>query len=54
MANYEIRDLNWPSDKQRKRTLIVGTPKEIPVDAANIVKEISFPNGEVAFRIVKQ
>ncbi len=54
LANYEIRDLNWPSDKQRKRTLIVGTPKEIPADASNIVHEILFPNGETAFRIVKQ
>lgn len=54
LANYEIRDLNWPADRLRKRLLIVGTPKEIPVDAPNIVHEITFPNGEVAFRIVKQ
>lgn len=54
LANYEIRDLNWPADRLRKRVLIVGTPKEIPADAPNIVHEILFPNGGVAFRIVKQ
>lgn len=54
LANYEIRDLNWPVDRLRKHVLIVGTPKEIPGDAPNVVDEILFPNGEVAFRIVKQ
>lgn len=54
LANYEIRDLHWDSDKDRVRTLIVGTPDEIPADAPHIVKEIAFPDGKVAFRIVEQ
>lgn len=54
LANYEIRDLNWSSDKNRKNILIVGTPKEIPADAPNIVKQIAFPDGSIAFRIIKQ
>jgi len=32
-------------------TLIAGTDKEIP-DAANIVKTIYFPNGDIAFQVV--
>lgn len=54
LANYEIRDLNWQNDRNRTNILIVGTPKEIPADAPNIVKEIRYPGGEVAFRIVEQ
>ncbi len=54
LANYEIRDLNWSSDKNKKNILIVGTPKEIPADAPNIVKQIAFPDGSIAFRIIKQ
>jgi hypothetical protein len=54
LANYEIRDLNWQQDSQRTNILIVGTPKEIPATALNIVKEISYPGGGVAFRIVQQ
>ena len=54
LANYEIRDLNWQNDRTRTNILIVGTPKEIPADAPNIVKEIRYPGGEVAFRIVEQ
>ena len=54
LANYEIRDLNWQNDRNRTNVLIVGTPKEIPADAQHIVKEIRYPGGEVAFRIVEQ
>ncbi len=54
LANYEIRDLHWDSDKNRTRVLIVGTPEEIPTDAPHIVKEIAYPDGEIAFRIVEQ
>ena len=54
LANYEIRDLNWQNDRTRTNILIVGTPKEIPEDAQHIVKEIRYPGGEVAFRIVEQ
>ncbi|KKT97631.1 MAG: hypothetical protein UX35_C0012G0021 [Microgenomates group bacterium GW2011_GWA1_46_15] len=54
LANYEIRDLKWDQDKNRKNALIIGTPWEIPANADHIVKEIHYPDGEVAFRIVKQ
>jgi 4-amino-4-deoxy-L-arabinose transferase-like glycosyltransferase len=36
---------------QNTNALIAGTDEEIP-DAANIVKTIYFPNGEIAFKIV--
>jgi 4-amino-4-deoxy-L-arabinose transferase-like glycosyltransferase len=54
LANYEIRDLNWNNDKNRKDVLIVGTPQEIPDGVSGIVKQIDFPDGTVAFRIVEQ
>lgn len=54
LANYELRDFTWDEVKERKDILIIGSPQEIPQDAQNIVKEIRFPDGEIAFRIVKQ
>lgn len=53
LANYEIRDFTWDDVKERNSTLVVGTPEEIPADAPGIEKEILFPDGSVAFRIVR-
>lgn len=54
LANYEIRDINWSGDQDKKNILIVGTPMEIPDNAEGIVKEITFPDGNVAFRILQR
>ena len=53
LANYEIREIQWESDRQKKSSLLIGTGKEIPKDAPGVIKEILFPDGEVAFRIVR-
>jgi len=53
MIKYLYRDLNWDEDQNLKNVLLVGSPKEIPTEAKGLVKEIKFPNGEVAFRIIK-
>lgn len=50
--NYHFGSIDY--DKIRPNnpdSLIVGTDEEIP-DEANIIEEIYFPNGEVAFEIV--
>ncbi len=51
-GKYEFRNIDWSEDSQLKNTLFVGTAGEIPNNTAGIIKEISFPDGSVAFRIV--
>lgn len=51
-GNYIFRDIEWEQDKNLKNTLLVGTPREIPQDSLGVIKEINYPNGEVAFRLV--
>ena len=53
MSKYLFRDIKWDEDKNLKNVLIIGSAKEIPADAPDIIKEILFPDGRVAFRIVK-
>ncbi|MDZ7586550.1 MAG: glycosyltransferase family 39 protein [Patescibacteria group bacterium] len=53
MRKYLFRNINWPEDQKKTNTLIIGSPEEIPADAQGIIKEILFPDGQVAFRIVK-
>ncbi len=53
LSNYELRDISWESDKNRKDTLIVGTGNEITADAEHIIHEIKDPNDRVVFRIVE-
>lgn len=51
-GNYVFRNIEWEKDKYLKNTLLVGTPAEIPDYAQGIVKEITYPNGDTAFRLV--
>lgn len=53
LANYEIRDIHWDDDKNKKADLLVGSPKEIPPNAPNIIQEIKNHSGDVVFRIVR-
>ena len=53
MIKYLFRDIVWENDQHLSRVLIIGTPEEIPGSAQGIIKEIYFPDGKVAFRIVK-
>jgi hypothetical protein len=52
IGKYEFRNIDWTQDKKLKNTLIVGTPQEIPANTQNIIEEIKFPDGSIAFRIV--
>jgi len=49
---YEFRSINFDLEQPNSvNSLIIGTDGEIP-DEANIVKNIYFPNGEIAFQVV--
>lgn len=52
-GDYVFRNIDWEQDQNIQNTILVGTPGEIPVTANSMIKEIKYPNGEVAFRIVK-
>ncbi|MBI4991486.1 glycosyltransferase family 39 protein [Candidatus Gottesmanbacteria bacterium] len=51
-GKYEFRNIDWEKDKNLTNTVLVGTPGEIPENTAGLIKEINFPDGFVAFRIV--
>lgn len=53
-GKYEFRNLNWDADKQLTKTLLVGTPGEIPDSVEEKVTDIYYPDGSVVFRIVKR
>ena len=60
MTKYTFRDINWEEEKLKENVLLVATPEQIPLKAVAkwemdwIEKEILFPDGPVAFRIVKR
>lgn len=51
-GKYEFRNIDWVRDQTLVKTLVVGTPDEIPQDIRGIISEIHFLDGSVAFRIV--
>lgn len=53
IGKYEFRNIQYDRDKNIPHTLLIGTPNEIPKVGPRLLKEIYFPNGEVAFRIVE-
>lgn len=53
IGKYEFRNVFWGIDKNLKKTLVVGTPKEIQDPEVKPVKEINFPDGTVAFKLVE-
>jgi hypothetical protein len=53
MSKYLYRQINWEEDKYLQNVLLIGSAAEIPANATDLIREINFPNGEVAFRIVK-
>lgn len=50
-GKYEFRNINWKEDSLKSNSLLIGTPDEIPSGATNIIKEVYFLDGSVAFRI---
>jgi len=53
MSKYLYRVINWDEDPHLENVLLIGTPEEIPGNAKRKVAEINFPDGSIAFRIVK-
>lgn len=50
---YEFQSIDWNKVRDQRNVLVVGTPKEIEDEGANVVKQIYFPNGDIAFKIVE-
>ena len=53
-GKYEFRNIDWEKDKNIRQALFIGTLSDIPDDAQVKVAEIPFPDGTIAFRIVKR
>lgn len=51
-GKYIFRNIKWEDDKNLSNVLLVGTPSEIPENAAGKIAEVNFPDGTVAFRFV--
>ncbi len=51
-GKFIFRNIDWTKDDKLSRTLFVGTPQEIPDGVAGLIKDIKFPDGTVALRIV--
>lgn len=51
-GKFEFRPIDFDKEKPNSpNSLIIGTDKEIP-DEANVIKNIYFPNGDIAFQVV--
>ncbi|PIP52664.1 hypothetical protein COX09_00210 [Candidatus Beckwithbacteria bacterium CG23_combo_of_CG06-09_8_20_14_all_47_9] len=50
---YLFRPVKLDGDKLLPNTLIIGSPEDIPSGSEGIIKEIYFPDGSVAFRVIK-
>lgn len=53
-GKFEFRNIDWSRDSQLSRTLLIGTADEIPEGSSGLIREIKFPDGRVAFRIVER
>lgn len=53
MIKYLFRPVKLDGDRLLPNTLIIGSPEDIPAGSDGIIKEIYFPDGKVAFRVVK-
>lgn len=51
-GKFEFRNIDWGKDSKLQNTLLVGTPTEIPQGVEGFIKDINYPDGTVAFRIV--
>ena len=52
IGKYTFRNIDYPRDAHIPHMLLIGTPDEIP-NKAKVLKVIKFPDGKVAFKIVK-
>ena len=52
IGKYEFRNIDWSKDKNIPNALIIASPDEIPQDFY-VIQEIRFPDGRLAFKIIK-
>lgn len=52
IGKYEFRDIDWSKDKNIPNALIITSPDEVPQETAAI-REIRFPDGRLAFKIIE-
>lgn len=52
IGKYAFRNIEYAKDINVPNVLLIGTPREIP-DNAKVIKTIKFPDGKIAFEIVK-
>ena len=52
IGKYTFKNIEYSKDINLGKTLLIGTPDEIP-DSAHIIKIIEFPDGKTAFKIVE-
>jgi len=53
MLKYIYYQIKWFDDSRFKDVLLIGSPEEIPEHPEGFIKEIKFPDGSPAFRVVK-
>lgn len=51
-GKFHFRPTAWEEVKDLQNVLIVAPPEDVPLAGANVINTISFPNGEVAFKII--
>ncbi|MBU0618999.1 glycosyltransferase family 39 protein [Patescibacteria group bacterium] len=52
--NYQFRKINWAEDQQLQDVYIVAAASEVPDNPPGLIKEIYFPDGTPAFKIIKK
>ena len=52
IGKYTFENIDYSKDSLLPNTLLIGTPEEIPSNE-RVIKTIKFPDGKVAFKIVK-
>ncbi len=50
IGKYEFRNIDFQNDEKLEKTLLIGTEQEVPV--LTPMREIRFPDGKIAYRIV--
>ena len=59
IKNYEFRQVDWPSERGSSGTIFVMTAKDLPESEfitdpkVKLLKEIFYPDGKVAYRILE-
>lgn len=52
IGKYEFRNIDYSKDKHLPKTLLIGTPYEIPINK-KVIKKIYFPDGKLAYIIAE-